>query len=79
MNLNQVIDDVSKESSLPRAEVGKIAKSILSKFADLIQRQEDFQSQIVAFNSVTLPPATAADGSSLPARKVARMRVVSSD
>jgi len=79
MNLKEIFEDISKESSLPRAEVGKIAKSILSKFADLIQRQEDFQSQIVAFNSITLPPATAADGRSLPARKVARMRVVSSD
>ena len=79
MNLNSVVDEVSNELSLPRAEVGKIAKSILSKFADLIERQESFQSQFIAFDCVILPPATAADGSALPARKVARMRAVSTD
>ena len=76
MNLNEIIDDVTKECALPRAVVGKVAKSVLDKFADAIERQESFQSEIVAFDSVVLPAASSSDGTSLPERKVARMRIV---
>lgn len=76
MNLNEVISDVTEECALPRAVVGKVTKSFLQKLADIIERQESFQSQILAFDSVVLPEAVSSDGMALPERKVARMRIV---
>jgi nucleoid DNA-binding protein len=74
MNLKELVDAVSQETSIPVSQVKKVTTAVLEKFSALIEKEEGFRSPIVRFSTKSLEATEAVDGKQAkPERKVARM------
>ena len=76
MNLKELVDAVSQETSIPAGQVKKVTTAVLEKFSELIEKEESFRSSIVRFSTKSLEAKESVDGKpAKPERKVARMIV----
>jgi nucleoid DNA-binding protein len=76
MNLKELIDTISQETTIPAGQVRKVSTAILEKFSDLIEKQENFRSPIVNLNSVTVTAKKAKEKlAGRPIRKMAKMEI----
>ena len=76
MNLKDLVDTISQETTIPAGQVRKVTMAILEKFGDLIEKQENFRSPIVFLNSLTVPEKKAEEGSpGRPELKMAKMLI----
>jgi len=80
MNLKELVDTISQETSIPAGQVKKVTTAVLEKFCELIDKQESFRSPVIYFNT-KIRPAQPAEGGK-PARseqKIATMMVKPSE
>ncbi len=76
MNFKELIEVVAKETNISEAQVRKVGEAILAQFSELIEKQENFRSQFITFDSSTLPAKPEAEGKpGMPERKIARMKI----
>lgn len=61
MNLKELVDTVSQDTSVPAGQVKKVTLAVLQKFAQLIDKKEGFRSSVVRFNVTTVEAREAAD------------------
>ena len=76
MNMKELVDAVSQETSIPAGQVKKVTTAVLQKFSELIEKEDGFRSSIVRFSTKSLEAKESVDGKpAKPERKVARMIV----
>jgi hypothetical protein len=76
MNLKEIVDIVSAETSLPAAEVRKVSLALLDKFVGLIESQTNFTSPQLNLTSTISPAKPAAEGKpARPERKIGRLTI----
>ena len=77
MNFKELVDTISQETAIPAGQVKKVSTSMLEKFSELIEKQENFRSPIINLNSATIPAKEASENQpAQPEKKIARMLVV---
>ncbi len=74
MNLKELVDTISQETSIPAGQVKKVSTAVLEKFGELIDKQENFRSPVIHFSSKVRPAKPAEGGkSAISEQKVATM------
>ena len=75
MNFKELVNEVSLETSVSASDVRKVVKSTLSKFSELIDRDEKFVSSDLVMSIQTLPEISGIDGKKdRSATKIGRLK-----